>query len=264
MSKNKTIVSFMDRLMDPQLHSHDLNSGDEADLEMEQLWNQLPESFEIAENDSSAKNRFAAILEGYALATESFEKPKRVTDWKWVKFPALLPYAAAFLIGILGWNGILQHQQINEHHQEMRELRNWISQMVLQPTPSTERINDLYFASQQSIDSGFVTDTTINDGLPSSIYRDQLIRTLRTDPSVNVRLSSLQLLSTFTIDSDLKNRLFQSIAYQESTMIILEIAQLYANNCTRQEMTLLVQELTTSGIDQKWIRRFQIQEGGQI
>ncbi len=152
--KNKKIIQFMDDLASgkkgkstPVVPSHD-----EATLEA--LWNLLPEKpKESPEADTEQCKRFSLLLDGFNAGMQNTEaekktpvpfigSPKLKRSW----MPLILAACVVLTCSIAGL-GVWQYKETQNYRNEVAELKEWLVQSTENPRPSTERIEDIYFAS---------------------------------------------------------------------------------------------------------------------
>ena len=256
MKKNE-ITKLMDQLAD-------IHRGDPLVTQMEippseeslvQLWQQLP-LIEPSTTDQQQCERFAWLLRGYAYAARTSET--RPTDrptfsfvtlsaWKRI-IPLATAAALAVAVTVVAMT-VSQTQQLKSYGEEIRELKNWMAQSSPPPPESVDRIEAMYLASEPA-----------NHRYESPWITEDLLYTLRSDPAVNVRLSAIHQLEPFAHDPLIRKKLLDSIRFQRSETVILELSQVFLGACERDEIPSFLQMIQASPLDKKWLGEFNFSQ----
>jgi len=168
------------------------------------------------------RNRFYTMLEAYKEGLGS-EKAAAVPEKKfsfslgrlWLRRPAF-QFAAALVFVILGISAgyFLRNPraQMSQLHQEVDSMRQMMAVSLLQQPSSSDRIQGASFSSQVKA--------------PTQKTLDTLLQTLNNDSNINVRLAAVDALYLFSSNSEVKDRIVQSLAGQESPLVQVALIDL--------------------------------------
>ncbi|HRI78031.1 MAG TPA: HEAT repeat domain-containing protein [Cyclobacteriaceae bacterium] len=132
-----------------------------------------------------------------------------------ILWPRLAFAASLVLVGFVGgyW---LQHPSANPEvtqlTNEVSELKEMMMISLLEKESATERLRAVSLTSNMDRVSIKVTDA--------------LFQTLNHDSNVNVRLAALEALTGYTAQSEVREGLIRSIAFQDSPLVQLNLAEL--------------------------------------
>ena len=98
--------------------------------------------------------------------------------------------------------------------EEVSELKEMMMLSLLEKESATDRLRAVSLTSELGKASDKVTNA--------------LFSTLNNDPNVNVRLAALEALIPFTSDSKVREGLVRSIAFQDSPLVQVNLAELMA------------------------------------
>ncbi len=153
------------------------------------------------------------------LATE--KKRQRGFVMQWPSWSFLMPrLALASVILFLGFAGGYWFQRpagggdVAALTEEVSELKEMMMLSLLEKESATDRLRAVSLTSELGKASDKVTTA--------------LFSTLNNDPNVNVRLAALEALIPFTSDSKVREGLVRSIAFQDSPLVQVNLAELMA------------------------------------
>lgn len=154
-----------------------------------------------------------------ALAKEkkSIAKPQPSFNWSSLfQWNPQTGFALALLVvGLVGGytiNAFRPDPEIKELSDQMTEMKEMMMLTMLEKESATDRLKAVSLTSDMNTTSKKVTDA--------------LFQVLNSDPSANVRLATLEALSTYTRNPDVRVRLVQSIASQEDPLVQIALAEL--------------------------------------
>lgn len=125
--------------------------------------------------------------------------------------------AAALLLTVLGWTAArLTHpEQPAAGMAELASLENRITGLLLYSSSAGDRLQGIQFLSLQNT--------------PDSSLLIRLAGILNHDPSVNVRMAAAGVLFQFREEPDVRERLLQSFARQDSPLVQLALVEFFIN-----------------------------------
>jgi hypothetical protein len=168
------------------------------------------------------RSRFYTMLESYKEGFESEKaaaEPKKQSSFSlgrfWLRRPAF-QFAAALVFVVFGIAAgyLLRNPQaqLSQLHQEVDNMRQIMAVSLLQQPSSSDRIQGASFTSQVKA--------------PTQKTLDALLQTLNNDPNVNVRLAAVDALYLFSSYPEVKDRIVQSLAKQESPLVQVALIDL--------------------------------------
>ena len=195
--------------------------GCEAELnQFRKLWQEMDALPEVTPSPELAP-RFYAMLEGYQKGLEAGQQRSPSQFWQqlqqlWQHLQTPRWAYAFILFGIGIGLGLIMNrgndsQQIAELSEEVRQVREVALLSLLNQNSVGERLQ----AVSLSYDLEEVNQTVT----------DALLQTLREDPSVNVRLSTIEALRAQAHDPRVRQGLIQAISGQESPLVLLALAE---------------------------------------
>lgn len=154
---------------------------------------------------------------------EMLSKEKKVTprfsfSWSWVSDSVFSKIAAGALLVVGGFSaGLLMQKrtgstEMKELAQEVTGLKEMMMISLLQNESATDRLKAVSLSEEIQGPSIKVTDA--------------LFKTLNSDPSVNVRLASLEALQNYSKSPTVREGLVRSIPQQDSPLVQVALAEL--------------------------------------
>jgi hypothetical protein len=122
---------------------------------------------------------------------------------------ALLCIAGGFAAG-RGWPGAPARTEIADLREELRDMRQMMTLTLLQQQSASERLRGVSWSAQVDRPAGPVLDA--------------LLDTLATDPNVNVRLASIEALTTFAQDARVRRGLMDALAPSRQDSPLVQLA----------------------------------------
>lgn len=182
---------------------HNLSKLDERIMKMESL----SPSLEL-------DDKFYAAL---AKEKKSVAKPQSSFNWSSLfQWNAQTGFALALLVvGLVSGymiNALKPDPEIKVLTKEMTEMKELMMLTMLEKESATERLKAVSLTSDLNKASKKVTDA--------------LFQVLNNDPSANVRLATLEALSAYAKNPDVRVKLVQSIATQDNPLIQIGLAEL--------------------------------------
>ena len=172
------------------------------------LWKRIDIPIEALPSDS-LRERFALTLAAYTAGQRDAHGPRAV---RWLPWPGALAAAAviAVIAGLpLFWNMLVARPQtvpdIVALHREVQTMRQMLALSLLQQPSATERLRGLSVSAQL--------------GRPDDAVLAALVTTLATDPNVNVRLSAIDALKSFSAEPRVRDDLIDALPRQPSPLV---------------------------------------------
>jgi hypothetical protein len=154
-----------------------------------------------------------------ALAKEKKSIAKPQASFRWSSLFQWNPqtgFALALLVvGLVSGymiNNLKPNPEIKELTKEMTEMKEMMMLTMLEKESATDRLKAVSLTSDINNASKKVTDA--------------LFQVLNNDPSANVRLATLDALSSYAKNPEVRVRLVQSIASQDDPLVQIELAEL--------------------------------------
>jgi hypothetical protein len=160
----------------------------------------------------------------YDMLANEMRKQTRTSEWNftalWQKISQpqhQWAYSIAMLIigSIIGFyvlNGLIRGNQIEQLTTEMAEMKQMVLLNMLEEESASERIKAVSLYAELD---------EVNDTVAMA-----LIMSLRDDANVNVRLAAVDALARYTDTPMVRKELIASIAYQDSPLVQLALAEL--------------------------------------
>jgi hypothetical protein len=168
------------------------------------------------------RGRFYSMLEVYKEGLDAERptaSPKKKFSFSFGRIwprPLVFQFAAALVLIILGITaGYLfrnPQAQLSQLHQEVDGMRQMVALSLLKQSSPSDRIQGASFSSQVKA--------------PTQKTLDTLLQTLNNDPNVNVRLAAVDALYLFLSYPEVKDRIVQSLAKQESPLVQVALIDL--------------------------------------
>ncbi len=188
--------------------------------EMESLVRQMDEAAE-PEPGKEMGNRFYRMLEDEKARMASKRQlrerllnPLRNLDVTPLISRTLYP-ALILIVGIVIGLFIprdMRTSQSGQMAQEIQDMKEMMALVLFEQSSATERLRAVHYTSGIS--------------RPDNVVLEALFKTLNTDPSVNVRMASLETLMEKTGIPEVRIGLVQAISQQDAPMVQLAIARL--------------------------------------
>jgi len=189
--------------------------------EMEKLVNQLDE-IQVPEPQEEMRDQFYQMLEEEKSRIASKQKffdilIKPVRFFFETTFMPKIAYASLFLmLGIVLGHWIMPDKQLQSQTSmmmgEMQSMKKMMAIVLFEQSNATDRLKAVTFTSE------------LNE--PDDIVLSALLKALNNDPSVNVRLASLDALAKQVAREEVRSGLVKSISNQDSPLIQIAIAEL--------------------------------------
>jgi hypothetical protein len=151
------------------------------------------------------------------LAKEKKPSSKVSFSWSWAdSIFSKMAVGALLLVG--GFSaGLLMQKRTSENEvskvaQEVSSLKEMMMISLLEKESATDRLKAVSLSEEIQGPSRKVTDA--------------LFKTLNSDPSVNVRLASLEALQTYSKSSAVREGLVRAIAQQDSPLVLVALSDL--------------------------------------
>jgi anti-sigma factor RsiW len=178
-----------------------------------------------------SRARFDAMLRAFPpvpmaeKAVGNVEKPRRGFDWNaataWLRSPvgAVAWSLALLVIGVfggtrLGENTSVRSQELTAMHAELTNMRQLVVLSMLQQQSASERLQGVTFTSRE-------------DHLDPRVLAE-LLRTLRYDNSVDVRLAALDALSHHAGQPQVRKSVVDALQEQQSPLVQVALIDLLA------------------------------------
>jgi hypothetical protein len=175
-----------------------------------------------SDGESSSAARGAARVPGDVVVMPAREAREaraarvvRRSAWRRVVRPALqiaaalLCLASGFAAG-RGWPGAPARTEIADLREELRDMRQMMTLTLLQQQSASERLRGVSWSAQ--VDR------------PAAPVLDALLDTLAHDPNVNVRLASIEALTTFAQDARVRTGLVDALAPSRQDSPLVQLA----------------------------------------
>jgi HEAT repeats len=194
---------------------------EEGEVELTQL-RELSKLDEQLMNSESPSPSLRADDAFYTMLAKEKQKQKRsafafqLPDWN-ILLPRLAFASVLLIAGFAGGYLIRSSSQKPEVQQltkEVSDLKEMMMLSLLEKESATERLKAVSLTNDMDHVSTKVTEA--------------LFQTLNNDNNVNVRLAALEALKPYVKESEVRMKLIQSIAMQDSPLVQVEMAQLMA------------------------------------
>jgi len=174
--------------------------------ELGQTWERLGDLPHHRVDSAGMRARFDAALEAHHHGSQHRRLwPNSLTGYG-------LQFAAAAALLVLGvalgrqlTPAATVDPQIAGMHEELREMRQMVTLSLLQQQSASERLKGVTLTGQVEQSNGDVTMA--------------LLETLRYDPSVNVRLASIDALRRFAADEGVRRGVIETLPDQTSPLV---------------------------------------------
>lgn len=176
----------------------------------------------VPEPGKAMRDRFYQMLEE---EKESVAQKQRIVDAvlqpiRSVQNTGFLPklsYAAIILmVGFVLGHWILPDRQFQSETgmlmEEVQSMKKMMALTLFEQSTASDRLKAVYYTSELS--------------QPDNMLLEALLKTLNQDPSVNVRLASLEALVPHMDDPEVRTGLIRSISSQDSPLLQMAIAEL--------------------------------------
>jgi hypothetical protein len=192
----------------------------------------------VEEPSSASYVRFQEMLAAYRLGAAQAARERRAVQWSWLTalWPTrpLMQFATAALMLVAGlgvghWmTGRYQDQErLARLGDEVKNMRQLITLSLLQQQSASERLRGVNWS--------------VRVEAPDSEVLNALMRTLNSDPNVNVRLAAVDALQHFSSDMRVRRGLRESLAMQTSPLVQLALIDWAVDSADRQSVDTLDQ-----------------------
>ncbi len=157
-----------------------------------------------------------------------------------------------FLLGLIIGNFLLPNRgyenQLSSMSQEMKEVRELMVLAMIERPQAVDRIKAVNYANEMSEADQKVIDA--------------LFKTLNNDDNVNVRLAGLDALKKYVSNPKIREGLVNSFQYQDSPMVLIELADLMIRLQEKKSLDELQKLLNDKELDPNL--RLTIENGIQV
>jgi len=243
MNKNQIeelIAKYNEGLADPSeiLHLELLIESGEVELTRLRELAKFDESLDQLKEPVISKNLDQKF---YDMLSKETSKSKRFDFASWFSFESWIPKLAVTMVLIVaGFIGgtILQKNtgggEVKELAQEVSGLKEMIMISMLEKESATDRLKAVSLSEEIQGPSKKVTDA--------------LFKTLNSDPSVNVRLATLEALLNYSKSPSVREGLVRAIPQQDSPLVQMALAELMAKlqeKSSVKELKKIMEQKTT-------------------
>ncbi len=237
-----------------RLESHlaECTSCQEEHESLNRLWQKLS-AIPSEEPGSSVRARFYAMLEGYqqGLGGARELSPRQTSLAErfgaWFGRPAALQFGLASLLLVAGFfagytlrAGRNGNEEMASLREEVHEMRQMVTISLLKQQSASERLRGVSWSSQVS--------------RPDPEFLSTLVHTLNFDPNVDVRLASVDALSRFAGEANVREELVKSLPRQDSPLVQISLIDLLVQLHERQSIDVLKQ-LTNDASQNEQVRQ---------
>jgi len=215
---------------------------------LEALWTRLSLLPEL-EPSPAADRSFATMLRGYREGLDQKEQAPGpglfgwLTGW-WPAQPAWQFAAVLLLFGggvVAGWKlgpgrAGSPGSEVAELRQEVQNLKEQMALALLEENSAGERLMGVEWTSRLR--------------QPDEQVLSALVRTLESDPNVNVRLAALDALQPFVRQPLVKKALLDSLPRQDSPLVQIELIHLLVEKEEKDSMPVLKALAENRDLDQ--------------
>ena len=205
----------------------------EETRQMIEMWSLLDTIPQIEPSPGSVR-RFSAILSACADnidATPNNEFLKTVNIPKYHLRP-VIQFAAAVVILTLGiWSGCLyesrkhMQQEVAALHSEIAGMKKMLSVSLLSQDSASQRLQGVIMSSDVAE--------------PDDVLIRALVKTMNTDPNINIRLASIDALERYTDRQWVKKELVESLKQQHSPLVQVSLINLVVELDEKEAITVL-------------------------
>jgi len=181
------------------------------------------------------------------LSKESKAVTKSSFSWSWITDSVFSKFAGAALLIAIGFSaGLLTQKrsgnsEVKELAQEVTGLKEMMMISMLEKESATDRLKAVSLSEEIQGPSKKVTDA--------------LFKTLNSDPSVNVRLASLEALQNYAKSPNVRANLVRAIPIQDSPLVQVALAELMVKlqekSSVKELKKLMEQETTPKEVKQR-------------
>ncbi len=219
---------------------------DEKELqELALFYGKLPAADEIKVPAEQMRNRFYSALAGEERKAAQQNWPQQIlTWWQGVRSGAEMRLAFGFCMLLLGIGiGYLlrpaapsEGPQLSQLTNEVQQMREMVILSMLEQSSSTERL--------KAVNMGYE--------LKEADVRiiEALLRTLNSDPNVNVRLAAVEALKKHADKAIVREGLLASIHRQDSPLLQIALADLMVELQEKQAVEPMKKLLEEQGVNE--------------
>jgi len=157
-----------------------------------------------------------------------------------------------FLLGLVIGNFLLPNRgyenQLSSMSEEMKEVRELVVLAMIEKPQAVDRIKAVSYANEMSQADQKVINA--------------LFKTLNNDENINVRLAGLDALKKYVGNPEIRERLINSFQYQDSPIVLIELADLMINLQEKKSLDELQKLLKDKELDPNL--RLTIENGIQV
>jgi len=215
---------------DTELQDH-LQACQSCAREFEQLrapWQRMG-AWQAEEPGPHVRVRFHDMLDAYEQGIR-----ERKARWFWFWQAGLA--AACLLVGFFGGRGFTMHNSdVSELRKEVSGMRQLVTLSLLQQQSATERLRGVNWAYQTE---------------PSDMeVLGALLRTVNTDPNVNVRLAAMDAIGNFSGSSVARRGLVQALPKQTSPLAQVALVEMLVDMKQTEAKPQIQALLASSDLD---------------
>ena len=189
--------------------------------EMGALWGKMDAALD-AEPGPELERKFNAMLEAYThgFRTASAPEPKTVRfNFSFGAWRPLFQAAAAILLIAMGVllgremeHGKLKDMEVANLRQEMAQMHEMVTISLMTQSSAIDRLQGVSMTSEM--------------GAPDDRLLDALIKTLDTDPDVNVRMAAVDALGRYSDRTRVQGALVSALSRQNSPLVQVSLIDL--------------------------------------
>jgi len=213
------------------------------------------DQFDLPETSQKMDENFYRMLKEQK-EIQLNETNRWLNAWNWIvelltvpKVPRLAYGFILLLIGLSIGNMFMPNRgyekQISVMYQEMSEMRKIMVLSMIEGKQATDRIRAVSYVNDME-----KADYTVIDAL---------FKTLNNDDNINVRLASLDALLKFTNLPKVRKQLVESLKFQESPIVLIELASVLIQIQEKNSIQELQKLLKDQDLDPNL--RLTIEEG---
>ncbi|OQY01398.1 MAG: hypothetical protein B6I20_07715 [Bacteroidetes bacterium 4572_117] len=214
--------------------------------------------FDVPEPSNKMDDAFYTMLRKEKLTLSnkisyfSYLKTKIQELFEMPAVPRLAYGFILFLLGLIIGNILLPNRgyenQISSMSLEMKEIRKVMILALIEKPQAVDRIKAVSYVNEMSQADQKVIDA--------------LFKTLNNDTNINVRLAGLDALKKYIDNPQIRKRLINSFQFQDSPIVLIELAELMINLQEKKSIDELQKLLNDEELDPNL--RLTIENGIQV
>jgi hypothetical protein len=218
-AKERMVDSWAGRARDAEFGQHieECSACREEFANMSRAWESMSK-WPDEEPGPNVRARFYQMLEAYEEGRREREAPKAAGWWSWLRQPAFqIGFSAAMLaLGIFAgyaWHGSRgPTDDVAALKSEVQNMRQLVALSLLQQQSASDRLRGVNYSYRVE---------------PSDMeVLSALLRTVKNDPNINVRLSAVDALRQFGDSPVARRGIAQALDRQESALVEVALLDL--------------------------------------